>query len=193
MDFGPSHSNLYSPYIGMQRYRCLPPGPYSYSYPDLSYHPSDSYGIDTPQRKDEGLVSHLDVLSADIQQVSRADPLNQFFAGKKAFLSKSVEEMVGLIYEREHLKHENIHKIDYDACRVGTKLLQLYEWPVGSNSNIDSTRTNLLREINAFEREKRMEEVACWRDVCRVKSDLREVMREVSQEKFRQDLISGEL
>jgi len=85
--------------------------------------------------------------------------------------------MVGLIYEREHLKYENSHKIDYDACRVETKLLQLYEWPVGSNSNIDSTRTNLLREINGFEREKRMEEVACWRDVCRVKSDLRGVMR----------------
>ncbi len=36
-----------------------------------------------------------------------------------------------------------------------------------------------------------MEGVACWRDVCRLKSDLRDVMRELEREKNRESLISG--
>ncbi len=62
---------------------------------------------------------------------------------------------------------------------------------MGVNPGIDRIRTNIERELLAFEREKRMEEVACWRDVCRLKSDLREVIRELEREKNRENLISG--
>ena len=197
MYFGPSHPIPYPPHAGGQ---AVPYQTQDYSsFSDsLLYSPhlpsliNESYGIQSPDQYDSGLVTHLDVLAEDLIHESKGDPLESFFLGKKAFLAKSVEGILGLIYEREHMKYESIRKIDYESCQTKSKIFELESCPTGRNPNIDKLRTNIDRDLMAFEREKRMEEVACWRDTCRLKSELREVMGDVTQEKRRELLISGE-
>ena len=121
------------------------------------------------------------------------DPLDAFFGRRRHFLAKTAEEILELIQERVQLKYENIRRMDYDSCRIGTRLLQMEPWPLGSNPNIDRMRSGLEQELLAFEKEKRMEEVACWRDVCRTCSELREAVRELFDEDQRQRLVGGEL
>ena len=136
--------------------------------------------------------THLDALTEGIQSEKTRDPIHHFLADKKAFLSKSVEDILGMIYEREYLRDTNCYRIDRDSCYISQKLYEIYYIPIGLNPNIDKLRSNLEREMIAFEREKRMESVACWRDITRLKGDLREVMREFSQENRKSYLLSGD-
>ena len=116
------------------------------------------------------------------------DPLERFFLGKKISLARGVEDITGLIEEREILKYTNNRNIDYESCLTKTKVFELEHWHLGANPSIDKMRSTFERELLSFEREKRMEEVACWRDVARLKSELREATKELDQENRRGDL-----
>ena len=121
-----------------------------------------------------------------------SDPLDRFFESKRRILAKSVEDVVSLIEERKTIKYDNFEKIDYDSCCVQTKLYELDHWPPESKSTVERKRSAFEKELLNFEREKRMEEVACWRDVARMRGDLRELMFHVEEEKRRQSLIQGD-
>ena len=56
---------------------------------------------------------------------------------------------------------------------------------------LDKIKTSIMREIVAFEREKRMEEVACWRDVTRLRGELREIAGRYVMEKRKDRLFEG--
>ena len=120
------------------------------------------------------------------------DPLDMFFDSKRKILSKSVDDVVGLIYEREKIKIDNLAKIDYDSCSVKTKIFAFDHWPPETNQTVERKRAAFEKELLNLEREKRMEEVNCWRDVTRLKGDLREMMGKVEEEKRRQTIINGE-
>jgi hypothetical protein len=152
--------------------------------------PSDSYAADGPAHEDAPL-GHIDAITDDITAQAAKDPLAPFFNGQKAFLGKSVQDIVGLIYEREGLKCDNIRRIDYDAGQLKSKLFEIDSWRTGANPQIDKTRAQLDRDLLACEREKRFEEVACWRDTTRLKSELRETLGEFQREKRKESLLSG--
>ena len=124
MQFGPLPSDSYLPYNGRQAYSYLAPRPPSCSdsplfYLDLSCKPSESYTLPILGGKSTDYVRPLDVVTDELDRERVRDPIDRFFAAKKAFLVDSVEETLGLIYEREHLKYENIQKIDDEECRMG--------------------------------------------------------------------------
>jgi hypothetical protein len=48
---------------------------------------------------------------------------------------------------------------------------------------MERVRIGIEHEILETDSEKRREEVECWRDVTRIKTDLRDALREFSQEK----------
>ncbi|MFC1735523.1 hypothetical protein ACFL1X_05360 [Candidatus Hydrogenedentota bacterium] len=155
----------------------------------LSFLPDSSDSYEETLSKDRPR-SELDVITEGIGGTSAGkDPLDEFFLGKKVFLAKSVEDIVGLIHERGYLKDENVRKIDYDMCKTKSMLFELGDWQMGADPQFDKTRVNIERELAMFEREKRMEDVNCWRDVCRLKSDLRELMQQVEQENRKQSLL----
>ena len=172
----PSFSPLYSFF-----------SPYSVYIP----FPLSESSINPDQQAGHGLPIHLDALTEDLLGATKTDPLDQFISGKKEFLAKSVEDILGLVYEREQLKYENFSKIDDESCKFGTQLLGLDQWYTGKNSNIDKWKSNLQRDLAALEKEKRFEEVACWRDTTRLRSELREAMKEFDQEKRRETLLNS--
>ena len=196
MKYEPQQTNTYHAYQSLKDYGIPPLTP--------NYILSPFYTLALPYGPSESSIDHasnplgnpsstpLDVITNEFLQPTSTDPLDQFLSHKRRFLAQSVEDILGLIYEREQLKYDNHQKIDFDSTKIGTRLFEVDYWRAGSNPNIDKVRSNLERELFAMEKEKRMEEVACWRDIARLRTDLREVMREVSQETRRTNLLSGE-
>jgi hypothetical protein len=160
------------------------------AYEAVTGAPYDSWNSNDGRNPES--AAHLDALIEESEKRDKKDPVDVYFLGKRRFLSDSIADILGLIYGREHLKDENLRKIDYDSILTKERLFQIDYWRAGWNPNVDRLRMNLERELIGFGREKRLEEVACWRDVCRLKSELREVSREFAVEKRRQSLLSGE-
>ena len=171
-----------------------------HTHPDISLsmpyllplsQPSDSYAANVLDEGHEDATSALDAITDHLTTNTSSDPLGAFLTGKKRFLAKSVEDLLGLLYEREQIKYDSLRKIDYDSAQIKARLFEIDSWRTGINPQIDKTRANIERELLAFEREKRFEEVACWRDTTRLKSELREVLREFDSEKRREAVLGG--
>lgn len=122
---------------------------------------------------------------------AKDDPLQQFMEGKKHFLTRGIEDVLGLIQERVQIKYDNLRKITYDSSKTKGMLFQLYRWQIGGNPNVDRLRMGIEKELIGLEREKRMEEVNCWRDVTRLRTEMRELLGETAQEKRRDSLLSN--
>lgn len=161
----------------------------SLSYLSLLPQPSDSYA--GPNTAEPPYAGPLEAITHDILTKGTSDPLDHFFTGKRQFLAKSIEEVLGLIYEREQIKYDNIRKADYDSSKLKTRLFAIDSWRTGVDPQLDRTRSQIDGELMGLEREKRLEEVACWRDITRLKSELRETLQEFNQEKRREALLGG--
>ena len=112
----------------------------------------------------------------------------------RSLLAHSIQDLVELINERESLRDNNIYKIKIDSCQINNRLHEIEQWRSGHiNPQVEKLRAGLESEVNTLEREIRMEEVACWRDVVRLKSDLRESIGEFVNEKRKQNLIDGDI
>lgn len=134
--------------------------------------------------------THLDAITDGILQEKQPDPLSDFFGAKKASLGNKVTGILSMIYEREEIAQEHSRKIDYESCAVKSKLFQVDDWVPGINRNVDKIRETTERELLGLEREKRMEQVACWRDVSRLRMELSETMQEWYREKQKDRLFS---
>ena len=132
--------------------------------------------------------SYLDT-KVESPTAALADPLDRFLSGKRDFLIRSVKDIGCLIYEREMLRKKNFYKIDYGICYVGYKVGQLGPWYSGMNQNIDRQRSSLDKEVFGLEKEKRMEDVSCWRDIWRLKLELRDVLKELDQEERKRSFV----
>jgi len=163
--------------------------PVSFSYLALSSPPSDSY-IESEPFFSKGAVSPLEVITDNFFPSRPHDPLGPFLAAKREFWAKSVEDILGLISKRERIKYDNMHKIDYESCYMKTRLYELDHWRRGFDPQVERTRVQIEREMSSLEREKRFEEVACWRDTTRLRGELREALRELGQEERKAALLS---
>jgi len=123
--------------------------------------------------------------------IAGQDCFEQFLAGKRLFIEKSVEDILNLIHEREQIKYENLRMIDYNESKAQTRLMGIERIEGYFNPSIERIKNNVHKELNTFESERRMEVVSCWRDISRLRGDLREVMGEFAQEKRKQDLLRG--
>jgi len=160
--------------------------PYIASLPQ----PSDSYAVTEPNHSAPSATDSVDALTHFLTP-SKPDPLMDILGQQAAFHAKSVEELLGLIYEREHLKYDNIKHIDYESSQLKGRLFEIGTIATGIDKGIDRTRGQIERDLFAFERDKRMEEINCWRDVVRLKGDLRETLHTFQQEKRKENLLSG--
>jgi len=194
MQFNTTYPNTESPgmngaYLDPSRVRPDYVDPFAPSY--LVPHASrkdrqDDKTLGTSEQPPSGL---LEAITHDFSSQHAEDPLAEFLAGKTRFLSQSVEDMLGLLYERERIKYDHALTIDYASCQLKTRLFETGTWRTGMDPRLDRTRGQIEGELLNLEREKRMENVNCWRDVTRLKSELRETLREFDQEKRRHTLL----
>jgi len=124
----------------------------------------------------------MDAVVAGVMPEQGRDMLSRFLGRKKSFAARSVQDILGGMYERQRLKDELNHAIDYQHSRLMTKLLETDTWITGRYPQLDKARSQLERQIQSLEQERRKEDIACWRDLIRLKSELREAMREFHDE-----------
>ena len=158
----------------------------------MPYTTSESYLGTASDTLKPVLNQNLEGMVVPLGLPSKNDPLDAFLSGKKEFMEKSAVDILQSIQERENIKKENLDKIQYDSSLTKGRLYEIEHWQTGKFSNIDRIRSSIHKELSDFEREKRFEEVACWRDTIRLKTELREVMKELEGEKRRETLLSGE-
>ena len=159
--------------------------------PSLTVPASDIYAPLPPYSPLGSLETHVDAMTREFTVPPQQDYMAAFFGGKQAFLGKSVEDIVGLIYERETMNYDSFRAMDYQAAGIKTKLFEIDNLRAGLNPQIERVRQNIVKELHILESDKRRETVECWRDITRLKGELREVMREFGQEKRKAALLGS--
>ena len=96
---------------------------------------------------------------------------------RQTFAARSVEDILSSLYERETLKYDNLRDIDYQSATLRTRLFEIQRWRLGLNPQMERVRFQVEQELASLEGEKRKEHVECWRDVTRLKGDLRDALR----------------
>jgi len=91
-------------------------------------------------------------------------------------VDRIVNETVELILERVEMKDKHLAQIDQEICEAGTRILQMDHWWLGAGRPMSRIRENAEREISALNRERRMEDIACWRDVSELVLALRRIL-----------------
>jgi len=127
-----------------------------------------------------------------VQNIFRHDPLARFISGKRKFLNKSLDDILNLIKEREKIKDRNTLEIDHEICQVHTSMMNHPKNKYAVDMSLLKSYNTLLQQVNALDHAKRAEEISCWRDVTRLKSDLRDSSKELEQEKRKQSLLLGD-
>lgn len=119
------------------------------------------------------------------------DILGSFLNSKKESLVETGKSILDQIYDRIDLKYKNLYELDQRICRAGSIICQLDVFELGTNLIADKRKAIIERELIGFEREKRFEQVACWRDISRLKSQLVEIKQQLDSQKSREKLIEG--
>jgi hypothetical protein len=159
--------------------------------PSLTDSSSDSYVGLRPYTPSLSGGHFLDALTLDSEPRAGQDPIEGFLAGKQALLAGEIRDIAGLIYEREAIKEANHQEIDQEYCGVKTNLFQIDRITMGVNPQVDRIRVGLEQQLRMLDSDKRREEVECWRDVTRLKGELRETLREFGQEQRKTELLSS--
>jgi hypothetical protein len=137
-------------------------------------------------RNDHNLEGIADGLSL----AKWTDPVGMFLSAKKGFLEASIKDLLAQIEEREGMLQNHLSEILKESLENTTRLHEVDRWQRGFLPNMDRVRSQLEKLDAGFERDRRMEEVACWRDVSRIKTELREVTQEWGMEKQKEMLLA---
>jgi hypothetical protein len=121
----------------------------------------------------------------------KKEPLQEFLSGKRKILFQSLEDIVGLIKQREEMRDINTDQIDKEICYVHTKIMNLPRQKYSFNKDVEKTYNSMVQQSLMLYQAKRDEEINCWKDILRLKTDLRESVSELEQEKRKQNLIKG--
>jgi len=155
------------------------------------YYQNQFKGNYTTPPVDKKEISYLPISSIDLYPSNSNDPLNNFFQAKRVNLARSVEDITGLIKQREKIKEQNLYKITLGECEIKSKLLNLENWYLGVDPVIDKRRAIFEKELLDFGKQKRIEESAAWKDILSLKNDLRGVIQDLYKEQTKQKLLYG--
>ena len=123
--------------------------------------------------------------------VGEKDSLEHFLNSKKEVLIDTAKGILTQIYERKAISEENLYEIDKRISRANSVLEQLRVFDLGTNPVIDKRKVFFEKDLITFEQEKRLEKVACWRDITRLKTQLLEIKQQIDTQTNRQKLIYG--
>jgi len=166
------------------------------NHPDIKldeYYLNRFKGSYTKPQVDKKEISYMPISPIDLYFYNSNDHLDNFFQAKRVNLARSVEDIIDLIEQREKIKERNLYNITLGECEINSKLLNLENWYLGVDPVIDKRRATFERELLDFEKQKRMEETAAWKDILSLKNDLRGVVQELYKEQTKQKLFYGGL
>jgi len=188
MNFGAPHPYPYEMYLMMGQKYYLSPTREIDPYLDLTLS-GMAYGYLAPlswtnePEYPERRKPVVDEITSGASQSAWTDPVGELFKEKRMFQERLLEDIVWMIRDREQLKMDHLARIDKESCEAKTRTFQVDLWQPAMNRQADRIRANAEKEMSGLEREKRMEEIACWRDVSRLRMEMHNVLREWTVEK----------
>ena len=125
-----------------------------------------------------GNTNDLSVINQFIDSQSSKkseDEVELMFSEKVGIAKALVIQILSQIKEREIIKERNFAKINYDMGRLSW----LKDMCAGSYAlNMSNADLDLEKQVVNLEKEKRTEQVSCWRDLVNLKKDLMGIMAE---------------
>ena len=111
-------------------------------------------------------------------QRDEGDFLEEILTEKLTFLREILCDIDRQMHGREALRKDLLERMDYWDAYLGTKLLEIEPWGMGSHKGMDQRRTKLEQEVEALKREKREETRGCWQDIALLKKERRQFYHE---------------
>jgi len=101
-----------------------------------------------------------------------------FFLDKVERIKQVILETISEMKSRQRLNEFFIQGIDSKVASFLHDLDELKHWSLGNNPSIETRRIHLEKEVLQLEKEKRINNLNCWRDLLLLKKDLREALSE---------------
>ncbi|MFX1517258.1 MAG: hypothetical protein ACFFC6_13220 [Promethearchaeota archaeon] len=101
-----------------------------------------------------------------------------FFSDKIELIKQAITEIISEMKTRQALNRVFIHRIDSIIDNFTHELNELKHWTLGNNASIETRRIHLEKELLQLEKEKRSNNLSCWKDLLWLKKDLREAVIE---------------
>ncbi len=106
------------------------------------------------------------------------DSADAFFFDKIERIRQVIVETIFEMKNRQRLNESFIQGIDSKIANMLHELKELKHWSLGNNPSIETRRIHLEKEVLQLEKEKRINNLNCWRDLLLLKKDLREALSE---------------
>ena len=152
---------------GTQTSLDLYPGHAAYS--GIQWHLDPLDPKETPTSPETGLFS-----GSPRQNAGDSDLVDDLLANKVEAMRQNIEHIQYQLDKRGQLRTQNLNGIDLNMMQCQTELFQCDLWPPVSNNLIEKRRSQLERELQGLEQEKRAEETMSWRDHQMLLRELRE-------------------
>lgn len=101
-----------------------------------------------------------------------------FFSDKIELIKQAITETIFEMKTRQGLNSVFIQLIDSKIDNFLHELRELKHWTLGNNPSIEARRIHLEKELLQLEKEKRINNLSCWKDLLWLKKDLREAVSE---------------
>lgn len=147
-----------------------------------------NYSLQESDEKSKSAWSNPSTTTPDPYGAS--DPIAQFVAGRLTIIKATVREVLEEIDHRDQLSTRVLEAIDKDELLQKERLFQVA--PHGSVAftiGDPRRRAAIESELSALRKERRHEEVACWKDVNTLKRDLRDLLQTYREELRRTKVI----
>jgi len=98
---------------------------------------------------------------------------------KLQFLREGISEVEEQLRLRKEQEQALIDEIDQQICEVKSSIYALdYSGDMRNPPQMNQRRNHLEKEIKMLEKEKRQQELDCWRDITALQKDLRQLKKE---------------
>jgi hypothetical protein len=123
-----------------------------------------------------------------------SDLIDVLFTNRVNVTKFSILNLISQMRERQNAKKRNLKSIDYDISRFKTHLAQIEDLCL-YNEILDldnrKTKIGLAQKIAGLEKDKRSEEIACWRDLTQLRKELTDLIKEYKIESRKKELIAS--
>lgn len=122
------------------------------------------------------LKKSLEEIVSSPESKQRSSPLESMFSDKSKSLKASVNALLEEIKLREDINSYQERKMNEEVCRQHTDLMQLENlvdhFPFDLTKDISEAKGKIESNVLELEREKRKEQIECWRDLMFLKKYL---------------------
>lgn len=122
----------------------------------------------------------------------KRDAWDDLLSGKAEIIRECIRQIEEEIEEREALYARTVESLDRQYLELKEALIQTA--PYGSSTvtiGDSKRRSSIEKDISAIESERRREEVGAWKDISRLKAELRLLNRELLEEEQRERVMLG--